>query len=254
MREKMEEKKVKAVKKVLGEPVAPELQNNAWNIRTNLIIAAVIVIAIVLADLRIDPESTVLGLKFSGGFSDNVLRTGLLLIVVYLSIHFLWTAVDSFLEWRLRITGTRLSFITTGRLSSEHGDYPNDPRQSTLYYWWISQAERIGNFSPKLEELKKQLQSLESDLRDKYNSGADAMNIVNACRSLHEGIENIAALRRSIEEAQKTLSATRIPVSLERFNKWFEFFLRSQNLRWLIIDIFVPLFLSVYAILLLWKS
>jgi len=238
---------------VLGEPVAPELQNNAWKIRTNLIIASVIAITIVLADLRIDPESTVLGLKFSG-FSDTVLRTGLLLIVVYLSIHFLWTAVDSFLEWRLRITGTRLSFITTARLSSEHGDYPNDPRQSTLYYWWLSQAERIGNFSLKLEELEKQLQSFESDLRVKCNSGADAINIANACQSLHSGMENIASLRRSIEEAQKTFSAARIPVSLERFNKWFEFFLRSQNLRWLIIDVFVPLFLSVYAILLLWKN
>lgn len=98
------------------------------------------------------------------------------------------------------------------------------------------------------------MQNLESDLRVKYNSGADAINIANACQSLHSGMENIASLRRSIEEAQKTFSAARIPVSLERFNKWFEFFLRSQNLRWLIIDVFVPLFLSVYAILLLWKN
>lgn len=80
MTEDAEDKKLKAVEETLGKPVAPELSENAWKIRTNLIVISVITITVVLADLRIDPSSSVLGLKFSG-FTDTVLRTGLLLIL-----------------------------------------------------------------------------------------------------------------------------------------------------------------------------
>ena len=252
MTEDAEDKKLKAVEETLGKPVAPELSDNTWKIRTNLIVTSVIAITVVLADLRIDPNSSFLGLKF-GGFTDTVLRTGLLLILAYLSIHFLWTTFDSLLEWRLRVTGTRLSFITTARLASEQGDYPNDPRQSTLYSWWTSEAKRIGNLSARLPELERLLQNLDQDLRARYTAGADAMNIVNACRPIGEARDIMIKLQQSIDEAQKALSATRVPVSLKRFDNWFQLFLRSQNLRWLVIDLLVPIFLASYAILLLYQ-
>lgn len=253
MTEDAEDKKLKAVEEALGKPVAPELSENGWKIRTNLIVTSVIAIAVVLADLHIDSGSSVLGLKFSG-FSDAVLRTGLLLILAYLSIHYLWTTFDNFLEWRLRVTGTRLSFVTTGKFASEHGDYPSDPRQSTLYSWWISKAKRIGNLSARLPELERLLQNLDQDLRARYTAGADAMNIVNACRPIGEARDIMIKLQQSIDEAQRALSATRVPVSLKRFDNWFQFFLRSQNLRWLVFDLLVPIFLAGYAICLLYRS
>ena len=64
--------KLKAVEKVLGEPAFAEFASNAWKIRSNLIIVSVISIALVFADLHIDPGSTVLGLKFQG-LNDTVL-------------------------------------------------------------------------------------------------------------------------------------------------------------------------------------
>lgn len=253
MAEDTDDKKLKAVEETLGKPVAPELSENGWKIRTNLIITSVIAIAAVLADLRIDPGSSILGLKFSG-LTDTVLRTGLLLILAYLSIHYLWTTFDSFLEWRLRVTGTRLSFITTARLSSDQGDYPNDPRQSTLYSWWTYEAKRIGNLSAKLLELERLLQNLDQDLRARYTAGADAMNIVNACRPIGEASGAISKLQQSIDLVSKDISATRVPVSLKRFDNWFQFFLRSQNLRWLVFDLLVPIFLAGYAICLLYRT
>lgn len=66
MTEEAEDKKLKAVEEALGKPVAPELSENAWKIRTNLIVTSVIAIGVVLADLRIDAGSSVLGLKFAG--------------------------------------------------------------------------------------------------------------------------------------------------------------------------------------------
>jgi hypothetical protein len=77
------------------------------------------------------------------------------------------------------------------------------------------------------------------------------MNIVNACRPIGEAREQMMTLHRSIAETQKALSAIRVPASLERFDKWFELFLRSQNLRWLVVDFLVPVFVAGYAIVLL---
>ena len=246
------DEKLKAVEKVLGEPVFIELSDYVLKIRTNLIRVSVITIAVILANLHIDQGSTVLGLKFTG-LNDHVLRAGLLVITCYLGAHYLWTAVDTFLEWRLRITGTRLSFVTTGRIASEHADYPNDPRQSTLYYWWLSEAKRIGDMGSELSNMQNLLESLDIELRAKMNSGTDALNIVNACRPLGEVRETIGKLGRSIEQTQKAIEATRIPISLKRFDNWFKFFLRSQNLRWLIIDLLVPLTLWGTALYLLCK-
>jgi len=71
----------------------------------------------------------------------------------------LWGAIDSFCEWRLRITGTRAAFITTGILSSESGDYPNDPRHSTLYFWWVKNAKIIDNLTEKVDSIESQIKS-----------------------------------------------------------------------------------------------
>jgi hypothetical protein len=242
---------LKAVEDALGKPVLPELTVNVWKVRTNLIIASSISIAVALADLRIDPGSTFLGLKFFG-LTDNLVRALLLIITGYLLIHFLWSALDAFLEWRLRITGTRLAFVTAGTFAKEHADYPNDPRQSTLYSWWVLEAQRIGNMSYNLKILQDLIENLDHDLREKYTSGADALNIANnACRPLAEAREAIHKLERSIGEAAKTIKAARIPGSLKRFDNWFHLFLRSQNLRWLVIDVLVPVGLAGIALYLL---
>ena len=89
-----DESKIKAVKKALGEPIFAELSDNAWKIRTNLIVVSVISIALVFASLHIDPGSTFLGLKFSG-LTDSLVRAGLFWITMCLMIHFLWTAWDN---------------------------------------------------------------------------------------------------------------------------------------------------------------
>lgn len=245
-----DEQKLKAVKKVLGEPVFCELSDKAWKIRTNLIIASVISISIVIADLHIDPSSTVLGLKFTG-LTDTVVRSGLFWITLYLIMHFIWSAWDNLLEWRLRITGTRVSFVTAAVLASEHADHPNDPRQSTLYHWWIEEAQKIGNLAEKVSNIERQLQDWESRLQTEIDARADSSNIVNAC-SLISGVrEVVVQLKHGIEEARQTISAYRVPVSLERFDAWFKLLLRSQNLRWFLVEFMLPILLGAAALFLL---
>jgi len=245
--------KLKAVEKVLGEPAFAEFTPNAWKIRTNLIIASGISIAVVFADLHIDPGSTVLGLKFHG-LSDSVLTKGLFGVTLYLLLHFVWSAIDNLIEWRLRVTGTKVAFVTTGMFASEHADYPRDPRQSTLYNWWKDDARKIGNLTGQLSDIEKQLHEWDTRLKAQFVEKPDAMNIVNATSLISSAREAVVKLERSITEVRDTISALRIPVSLRRFDRWFHLFLRSQNLRWLVVELGAPILVGFYALVLLWNK
>lgn len=244
---------IEAVEKAIGEPAFAELPENAWKIRTNLILASVISIVIVFGELHIEPDSQILGLKFKG-LSDTILTNGLIAIVAYLLLHFLWASLDALLEWRIRVTGTRVAFVTTARLASEHGDYPNDPRQSSLYNWWKDEARKIGNLSTHMQDIESKLNKWEAELRAKFTEGADAMNITNAVMSISGTREEIVRFSREVKAAAEAIEAARIPTSLKRFDSWYGLFLRSQNLRWLIIDFLAPVLAGSYALLLLvWR-
>lgn len=239
-----------AVSKVLGEPVSIQFPDNVWKIRTNLILTSLIAIAVVFGDLHIEADSTVMGLKFKG-ISDTVLSNGLVVIIAYLLVHFLWAAMDSFLEWRLRITGTRVAFVTTGRFSSEHCDYPSDPRQSTLYHWWLEQSKGLGSFTERMQQIDITLECWQSRMRSEFTESPDAMNIANATTSIGQVREQINRFHQAVTSAGKLIESPRIPESLARFDGWFEFFLRSQNLRWLVIEFLAPILAAAYALFLL---
>jgi hypothetical protein len=52
----IEEERIEAVEKILREPVAAHLGDQAWKIRANLIVASSIALVMGLADLRITRE------------------------------------------------------------------------------------------------------------------------------------------------------------------------------------------------------
>jgi hypothetical protein len=268
-----DDQKLKAVKDVLGEPVICEFSDNVLKIRNNLIVSSVISIYIVTAALYVDPDSRFLGLKF-GGLTDEAVRNGLFFLTLYLLIHFIWSAFDNFLGWRVRITGTRASFVTTAVLGSEHGDYPKDPRQSTLYTWWLMQAKDIGNIAIVVTQLEEQVQEWEVLLKNEINARANSQIIWSMVQGTMEASgsddsydapqtiaksytatsklhKTIADLCQKIERTQNTISAYRIPVSLKRFDSWFKLLLCSQNLRWLLIEFLLPIILGSWALLLL---
>ena len=247
----MEEKenKIKAVQKVLGEPVFCEFDTKTQKIRTTLFLLSVISITFVLGDLEIKEGSSFLGLKFDG-LNNNLFRYLLLSAVVYLSMHFVWCAIDSFMEWRLRITGTKVAYVTTGTFASEDADYPNDPRQSTLYNWWKDQSRSISGINGKIENINATFENVNSEI-EKIKEEGQTLNINNVIQGLSHIRTEIANLRSKVENVNKTLEAGRVPASLNRFDSWFKFFLKSQNVRWLLIEFLLPISLSIWSIYLL---
>jgi hypothetical protein len=241
-----------AVEKALGEPVFCEYPDKTWRIRTNLFVVSIVSIGMVLWRLQVEPGSSVFGLKFAG-LTDEVVRKALFAVILYLLVHFLWNSVDALLEWRLRVTGTRAAFVTTAKLASSHGDYPDDPRNSTLYSWWHYQATQIGNIVQKAADAEEMLASVEDVVKEKMSAhdkaGTSTATVVS---SISEARKAVVDLTNAVKNTQTVLEAARIPASLNRFDNWFEIFLRSQNLRWLIIDFGFPLLIGLFALILLW--
>lgn len=243
---------ISAVEKALGNPVAGDLSENALKVRRNLLVFGVISIAITIGGIKIDPTSSFLGFKFIG-LSDRLIINSLLLTNLYFILHFIWYAFEGFLEWRLRVTGTRVAFMTGARFGSEHADYPDDPRQSTLYNWWKDQASQIGSFRTTTNELSEKVQEWEGKISS-FQDGNDSLNLANAMSTLSQAKSSIEKLNTQIQNTEKILTAHRIPYSLSRFDGWFKLFLKSQNLRWIIIDIIIPVVVGITAILLLAKN
>ncbi len=237
----------KQMEKILGEPFAMEFSNYVRKLRSNLIITSVIFISLLLGWFEITAESIFLGLKPIDSTNQHFLKL-IFFLNAYMFLHFLWCAIDYFQEWWLRLTGTRVAYVTTGKSAYVGGDYPDDPRQSTLYNWWRNEARLIASLQKPLEEIDEKLINWEVKVK-KSLKGKDP-NVIHACMSINQVSTDVNKLMNSIKKSSESLESHRIPASLKRFDSHFQFYLRSQNLRWLIMELGFPLILGGYALLL----
>lgn len=235
---------IQAVEKALGDPVLEELSEDTRRTRRNLLIVAGVAIFYRVNELQIS-EAGFLGIKFSTVPISGI-NVSLTLILLYFVIQFGWQALDHFRFMRIRITGSRIAHVTTGQYASSHADYPSDPRQSSLYRWWLEQAQKIGSIQEPVEKLGAVTSSLKAQIESPEFS--ETPNYSSFVSSTIELTANINKLDRSIDNSVKTLTALRIPASLERFDRWFWQFQRSQILRLLILELGFPILLGLVGL------
>ncbi|WP_397407894.1 hypothetical protein [Polaromonas sp.] len=241
--------RIKAVAKALGEPFGVEFTDAVAKMRTHLLIAAVISIAAVLLDLRIKPDTPIFGVVFEG-LTEQKILLGLLAINSYLIVHFWWCSLDSLKEWRLRRTGTMVAYVdasATSFFGNENLDFTDDARQSTLYRWWFQNAKRIVAVPHAIAKIDEQVTTMMAGVMEELSKGQTPAlaNLQTTFMSLREQLN---AVTEAIKDAKKTLESERIPASLERFDSAFRDLLRSQNNRWLFLELMFPLGLGLVAI------
>lgn len=204
-----------AVEKILKEPIFIGLDEKAIKTRNSLIGFSTFALFYTLGNLSIVSTKgySFFGLSLSG-VTDEKVKLFLLLTVSYFLIHFVWSSWDTFWEWKLRITGTNASFITTATMDMDEVDNINHPRQCTLSGWWLKQKKRFEAIenNPKLSPEK----ALESTFK-----------------ALNDELSN----------------KKRLQCSLERFEKRFFSFQKSQHIRWFIFEFLFPLLLGSSAVI-----
>jgi hypothetical protein len=249
---------VEKVRKLLGAPVLMDFTENVRKIRAQLIVFSSIAIAVVWMGVSIKPETPVFGIPFNG-LTANKILFGLVLVVAYQLVHFAWAAWDSFNEWRVRRTGSRAITPEPGLPRIHEIDYPADPRQSTLYNWWLNYSAGMVNAEKKLDEIHDEFKEMHDEyikltVEEKMAWSQSVTMPRDSTALLHE----LGLIQRSIQTAQKLVMSKRLEVSLERFDQTFKHFVKSQNLRWILLELSLPLVLGLFALgslaYGLWKS
>ena len=239
-----------AVSKALGEPVFIYFSDEVHRSRRNLIILTFSALAYKLSGATIESFDP-FGINFKN-FEPEFIDKAFFIFLLYSFVHFFWQCIDAFQEWRIRITGTRLSHVTGAKFVSEYGDYPDDPRQSSLMTWWKIEASKIGKFSDLVEELENSMQSLEVAAKSKDLGEIPNLSQITDITKRME--KQLTALGRKIEASENVICSQRIPESLHRFERWYKHFSWSQHARWLLLEWGMPVGLSLWALFLVFPK
>ncbi|WP_285359867.1 hypothetical protein [Pseudomonas sp. fls2-241-TYG-175] len=237
------------VKKVLANPIFIISDDAALKIKTQLMVISFIALFLTLGGVHVDQGSIFFGLRFTG-LTEQVVRLGLFIIIAYMAVHFIWISYDALQEWEIRTTGTKKSFAPVVKNDLEENfrpSLPSDPRQSTLYFWWTTQAGRIGDLSSMMQKCSEEISHLPQEilevLRERHDRKLDQVRV------RLDGIDTqLTSLERSVKSALGTYESSQINDSLKVFDRRFHMFLASQNLRWLVFDFLVPVLLAGFAL------
>lgn len=242
---KADDENYKAVVKIMGQPVGFDLSDAAIKVKNLLLTVSIFLLCLVIGDIKVTGAVRFLGVNLEG-FTGFKMIFGLSAAVAWVLIHYLWYAWEVFGEWRLRITGMRVARQKGSTQGYLEADHPEDPRQSTLYNWWVEQQY----WPPRIEATIKKLETAAEQIKEQI----DSSSIENF--ELHVGLQSVAelntvvgALRQTQEKIIEFGSNSRIEYSLRRFDNWFWRVVNSQNMRVLIIDILFPLGVSAWALI-----
>lgn len=120
---------------------------------------------------------------------------------------------------------------------------PNDPRNSTLYYWWTTQAKKSSDINISINDILKNNEEIFKIL----NSGSD--NEKNTYRfKFHDNFDKIDKIQKSFHILENAFNSEQIEQSLSKFDARFKTLLISQNLRWIILEFLIPIILSLVSI------
>ncbi|OJA06811.1 hypothetical protein QHL1GM_16150 [Halomonas sp. QHL1] len=228
-----------------------EFSDTVRKMKTNVILVSFISLFMTLGGVEIDPESTFFGLKFTG-LSSDLIYSGLVVVLFYLMAHFVWCAYETLQEWEVRVTGTKGAFKRADQEDIDeaiHPSYPSDPRNSTLYYSWSTQAHKISCVRSDIESANKKILELEAVVHGLREQGTKlSRDTVNISTSVDPLKDEWQSIKRSIQAIEKTISADQVIDSMRVFDRRYKYFMKTQNIRWFVIDFIFPIVLSSVAI------
>jgi hypothetical protein len=232
------------IAKVLGEPVGFDISETAAKLRRNLMLVSMLVMVLIVGEISAGSDFSIFGVKLVG-VTPSKLMVGLSIVLAYTLLHFLWYCYELYSEWSIRITGTKLAFVTGAKLGATGADYPDNPRQSTLYSWWLQEARSMKAYEDLLSRVDESIRRFDSHTEQLQRIDMTAAGTVS--QSI-QGMKNtLEQVRSSLASTENTITNTRIPESLERFDNRFRLLLNSQNMRSAFVEIGVPVVLSLGA-------
>lgn len=238
-----------------ANPVYIGGDDESRKIKKNLIIVSFVSMFLYFGDVHVSPASSFFGMQFSG-LTERAIHLGLLVVMAYLLIHFLWQSFDSLQEWEVRCTSTGKAFRPVLEDNIDEvvkPPMPEDPRNLSLYYWWSTQAGYIGNISKNVEDCLGELKDTSAQTLAYLQSdeGRDEHKVDSLRNKLDKCISELQELNFNTENAAGALLSEQVSESLSRFDRRFCLWVKSQNMKWLLFEFLGPLLAglcSVYSL------
>ena len=231
------------IEKIMKEPSPLEVTDYEEKIRRNLVLSSSAAIVFTSLGLQLSPRSRFLGGIQFNNITSELVYMNLLAVVIYESIHYFWLVKNSFQLWRVRLTGTKHEeHRGSSGMIAGMGNDPKDNRgkqENSNFYIWMLENQR--QFLSGVENNKNQWEQIEDwvkGLDDQSTPGTTASVISDRFNNLVNVIDN----------QQKTIENIRVSASMHRFDNWYHSLVRSQSWRWVILDVLIPVVLSVSAI------
>lgn len=103
---------------ILTHPVFIGLENNGRVIRAQLFFFSVIALIISYFELKVNEQSSILGVKFDN-LQEWHVQLVLAVLISYLLFHFFLVSIEAIMEFRLRLSGSSITDWGSEHLSVE---------------------------------------------------------------------------------------------------------------------------------------
>lgn len=238
-----------AIEKALGEPVGFDSSELANKVKRNLLLISVVVIALVVFEVKPSPNVSIIGVSLDG-VTSHKLMVGLAAFLVYSFAHYIWLCYDLFGEWSVRSSGAKKGFAKRFKQENTDAEAFQDPRQLTLYSWWLIESSKLPTHQDNLQRAKKLADQLLASERILREAGDIPARLPHQNAEGHL-VKAIESLWDQLSLVKSVVDNPGLRVRLDRFDRRFKSLINSQNRRVLVYELIFPNALALYAFWLL---
>lgn len=229
------------IEQIMKEPSPLEATEYEERIRRNLLVFSMIACLSLFLGISPTNKTEIWGVGFEN-LTVKSIYTVLLLVIIYEFVHYFWIVWDKFSFWRVRLTGCKLDVRRGSTATFGGGDAQFDATgkeiNSNLYVWMIERAPSYHSVMSLISEKNSVL----NDLITNVDVESADSTVFSQLR------DKTTELNKQIEIMNGHLNSMRVNESLKRFDNWFDFMVKTQSRRWLMLDLFLPLMAGVLAI------
>ncbi|MBW3844996.1 hypothetical protein [Aeromonas hydrophila] len=235
------------IEQIMKEPSPLEATEYEERIRRNLLVFSMAACLSLFLEISPTNKTEIWGIGFEN-LTVKSFYTVLLLVICYEFIHYLWIIWDKFAFWRVRLTGCKLevrrgSTATFGSSNSQ-SDSTGKEVNSNLYVWMI---ERAPSYHAVMDQIDKKQTEL-TQMISNVNNEQLGDTVLSQVR------DTLVELDKHIITMNEYLNSMRVNESLKRFDNWFDLMIKTQSIRWLMLDVILPTVSGVIAIFMVIKE
>ncbi len=228
----------------MRQPFGKEISEYVERIRRNLLIIGFITVAYKLSGAQFSDQSIIFGISFTG-VKPQSLEIGLLVLLIYLLVHFIWAGWEEYDKWRIRFT-TLFDLRPVGTtFDAQLNEKKVKVHHHTLYNWWLYEFKFVQEKLDWFASTKQRLKELEETIKkcSKHGTESNAHDIAGKLHTLEIKLDN-----SSFPYEPFLIDRNKLDGPLKKFDECFWRQQKSWYWRWVVIEAGLPIIVAFIGI------